>query len=306
MRSLNLDQLRALETVLELASFTAAAKRLNLSQSTVSVQIRELEQRFGLRLVERLGKRALATPAGRELLDHARRIQGDLEQASLAMRRHRDGSAGLVRVGTTTTALNYFLAPVLASLRQRHARIEFAIDVNTTSIQVDRLLADEIDFGVANLPVKERLIEVTPLKDEELVAILPADLPPGERKQVPRYVTPDYMVRHRLLLEFQRAHVRALAMDWLSPASRQLRPAMMLDNFDTISRMVAVGLGASIVPESVIADDPRRKRLLVRPLRPRLTRTLALIQRRNKPLDEAMRVFRAAVLEAGGVRRRAA
>lgn len=66
MRSLNLDQLRALETVVELASFTAAARRLNLSQSAISVQIRELEQRLGVRLVERLGKKAYATAAGRE------------------------------------------------------------------------------------------------------------------------------------------------------------------------------------------------------------------------------------------------
>ena len=65
MRSLNLDQLRALGEVVRLGSFSAAARKLNLSQPAVSLQIRELESRVGVRLVERMGKRAYATEAGR-------------------------------------------------------------------------------------------------------------------------------------------------------------------------------------------------------------------------------------------------
>jgi DNA-binding transcriptional LysR family regulator len=293
MRSLNLDQLRALETVIELASFTAAAKRLNLSQSTISVQIRELEKRFGVRLVERLGKRAAATSAGHELIDHTRRISADVELAALAMQRRREGSLGQVKVGATTTALNYFLSPILESLRRRHPRIELSIVVDTTTGQVERLLNDEIDFGLVNLPVKERSVQVIPLRIEQLVAIFPADAP-----DVPRQVTPEYMARHRLLLEAAKAHIKALVLDWLSPATRQLRPAMLLDNFDTITRMVAVGLGASIVPASIVGDALRRKDLIVRPLQPRLQRTLGLILHKNKVLDRAMRIFHDAVLHA--------
>jgi DNA-binding transcriptional LysR family regulator len=202
MRSINLDQLRALETVIELASFTAAAKRLNLSQSTISVQIKELEKRFGVRLVERLGKRAAPTSAGRELIDHARRITADVELADMAMQRHRDGSLGQVKVGATTTALSFFLSPILESLRRRHPNIDLSIVVDTTAAQVDRILNEEIDFGLVNLPVKERLVQVIPLRAEQLVAIFPADTP-----NVPRHVTPEFMARHRLLLEAARAQV---------------------------------------------------------------------------------------------------
>ena len=295
MRSLNLDQLRALETVIELASFTAAAKRLNLSQSTISVQIRELEKRFGVRLVERLGKRAASTSAGRELIDHTRRISADVERAAMAMQRHRDGSLGQVKVGATTTALNFFLSPILGSLRRRHPNIDLSIVVDTTTGQVDRILNEEIDFGLVNLPVKERLVQVLPLQTEQLVAILPADAP-----NVPRHVTPEFLARHRLLLEAPQAHVKALVLDWISPATRQLRPAMLLDNFDTITRMVVVGLGASIVPASVVEGALRRKELIVRPLQPKLHRTLGLILHRKKVLDRAMRIFQDAVLGAKG------
>ena len=80
MRGLNPDHLRAFAEVVAQASFTRAAKRLNLAQPTVSIQIRELETRLGVRLIDRLGKRAFATAAGRELLEHARRIAEENER----------------------------------------------------------------------------------------------------------------------------------------------------------------------------------------------------------------------------------
>src|SRR5687767_6540813 len=71
MRSLNLDQLRALLKVIELGSFSAAARQLNLTQPAVSLQIRELERRFGVQLIERVGKQAHATAPGRDLAEAA-------------------------------------------------------------------------------------------------------------------------------------------------------------------------------------------------------------------------------------------
>ncbi len=293
MRSINLDQLLALETVIERASFTAAAKALNLSQSAISVQIKELEKRFGVRLVERLGKRAAPTPAGRELIEHHRKILADIKLATMAMQRHRDGSTGRVRIGATTTALNYYLVPVLRQMRRRHPNIELSITWDTTAGQVARLVRDEIDFGLVNLPVRERALVSQPLRTEQLMAIFPLDT-----KNVPRQVTPDYLTQHTLILEAASAAIRAQVMDWLAPAAGHLGPTMQLDNSDSISRMVAVGLGASIVPESVLDEEWRRKDLIARPLRPRLERTLGLIMHKDKVLDRAMRVFHEAVLAA--------
>src|ERR1700741_2778970 len=74
MRSLNLDQLRTFAEVLAQGSFSAAARALNLTQPAVSLQIRQLEARLSVRLIERFGKQAHATAPGQDLLDHARRI----------------------------------------------------------------------------------------------------------------------------------------------------------------------------------------------------------------------------------------
>ena len=106
MRSLNLDQLRTLTEVAALGSFSAAARRLNLTQPAVSLQIRELESRWGLPLIERLGKKAFATAPGRELIAHARRIADACEATEAAMRGLREGSLGRVRISSTLTALS--------------------------------------------------------------------------------------------------------------------------------------------------------------------------------------------------------
>jgi DNA-binding transcriptional LysR family regulator len=299
MRSLNLDQLHSFETVIELASFTAAAKRLNLSQSTISVQIRELEKRFGIRLVERLGKRAAPTPAGRELIEHARRLAAEAEQAAAAMRRRREGSIGQVNIGATTTGLNYFLAPVLRELRLRHPNLDLTIVVGDTAGLADLVVRGAIDFGLVNLPIKEPSIHVLQLRNEPLVAVFPSDA-----TDLPRYVTPEYLAQRRLLLEGPRALIRAMTLDWLSPTASQLRPAMQLDNFDTIIRLVGAGLGASIAPERAVKDHLRRGEVTMRPLRPPLERILGLITHKNKVLRHAMRIFYDAVVEATGRKRR--
>ena len=93
MRSLNLDQLRALLEVVEFGSFSAAARRLNLTQPAISLQIRELERRFGVRLIERLGKQAHATAPGRALVEAAQRI---FQNAIWSMR----PCSGLARAGS--------------------------------------------------------------------------------------------------------------------------------------------------------------------------------------------------------------
>jgi DNA-binding transcriptional LysR family regulator len=294
MRSLNPDHLRALMEVVAQGSFTRAAKRLHLAQPTVSLQIRELETRLGVRLVDRLGKRALATAAGRELIDHAGRLAQETDRLMAAMRRHRDGWLGQVRIGSSTTALIYHLPPVLQELRRRHPKVELVVTTGTTTGVVERILLNEIDLGIVSLPINERLLEVTPLKDEPLVAIFAA----GTRG-LPERVTPEYLLRYPLLLEFARAQVRALIIGWLSAGSSDPRPAMELDNLEAIKRMVAAGLGASIVPEAAIADATDKSCLAQRPLKPSLTRTLALVQRRDKPADAAFDIVRQALLALG-------
>lgn len=293
MRSLNLDQLRALETVAELASFTGAARRLNLSQSAISTQIKELEERFEVRLIERLGKKAYPTAAGLEVIEHARRIAREAEAVSAAMRKRREGWLGRVRIGASTTALIYHLPPVLKQLRLDHPNIELVVTTGTSSGVAERIMRNEIDAGIVSMPIDARAMDVTPLCEEKLVAIFPAD-----QKDIPKVATPQNMKAHPLILEYSRAQVKLLTIDWLSRDGLQPRPAMELDNLIAVKRMVSAGLGVSIVPDATVSV--MNEGIVVRPLDPVLTRTLAYIQRRDKAAEPALDIVRKALISTLG------
>ncbi len=288
MRSLNLDQLRTLQTVLKLGSFTGAARQLNLSQSAVSVQIRELEERCGVQLVERLGKKAYATAAGSIVVAHARRISDETDTITAAMRRFREGWIGRVQIGTALTALMYLLPPVLQKLHAEHPGIDLYVHNAPTRSMVDSVLRNELDIGLVTLPIADKSLGITPLYQENMVAILPTSL-----RDIPDQVTPEYMVRQFMVLEF--GAVSELIDQWLAAGGVAPQSLMRLSAIEAVKIVVAAGLGVSIVPEMVVARSALD--VNVRPLNPPLTRTLALIQHRSKHDDRALQIVRNALLE---------
>jgi len=289
MRSLNLDQLRALLRVVELGSFSAAARQLNLTQPAVSLQIRELERRFGVRLIERLGKRAHTTAPGATLVEAARKIFHECELADAAMRRYRDGWIGRVQIGATNTMLVHVLPPILRELSREHPGIDLHVTNMPTRESVERILQNRLDLALVTLPVQKRHLRITPLLPERLVAIFPA----GTRG-LPDEVTPEFAARQPLLMEHTGGAVYALVVRWLSGLGSLPRPPMHLGTIEALRSAVASNLGMSIVPEIVVAGHAPG--IIVRPLRPQLSRTLALIEHRNKPNEPALEIVRNALL----------
>jgi DNA-binding transcriptional LysR family regulator len=289
MRSLNLDQLRALTEVAALGSFSAAARRLNLTQPAISLQIRELEGRWGLQLIERFGKQARATAPGRELIEHARRIARECEAAEAAMRSLRDGWVGRVHIATTLTALMYDLPPILKHLRTEHPKIDIVISNKPSRDTVESLVENAVDFGLVTLPVKSPALRATPLRPQKCVAIFPAGM-----RGIPRTVTPAYVARQNLVLEHERGAVHTLVMRWLSKELPLPRQPMYVGIVEAAKMAVASGLGISIVPDvAVAAAHPD---LTVRPLRPALPCTLGLLENRAKRDAPAIKIVREALL----------
>ncbi len=289
MRSLNLDQLRTLSEVAAQGSFSAAARRLNLTQPAVSLQIRELERRFGVRLIERQGKHAYATAPGRDLVGMAQRIFRECDRADAAMRRFRDGSVGRVHVATTLTALTYLLPPILRRLRIEHPGIDLHVTQMPTRDSVESIIQNKVDFALVTLPVEESHLRITPLRTEGLVAIFPA----GAR-DLPDEITPEYTARQPLLMEHTAGAIRRLVIGWLAGQALSPRTTMHLGTIEALKSAVAAELGMSIVPAITVAGHTPD--IVVRPLRPPLPVTLALIERDDRPAEPALEIVRNALL----------
>jgi DNA-binding transcriptional LysR family regulator len=151
LRAINPDQLRAFADVIELGSFSAAAERLNLTQPAVSQQVKQLERRFALKLIERVGRKVTPTPAGIELMAHARRLDAVMVGALDAMARHATGALGRVRIGTGATACIHLLPPVLRDLRGRLPSLEIAVSTGNTAHILKLLEDNALDVGLVTL-----------------------------------------------------------------------------------------------------------------------------------------------------------
>lgn len=290
MRSVNLDQLRTLIEVVEGGSFSAAARRLHLTQPAISLQIRELERRFGLKLIERLGKQAHATVPGRELIEASRRVFRECDSIDATMRRFREGWIGRVRISMTLTSMIYKLPPILRQIRLDHPGIDLVITNTPTPTSVDNIIHNRVDLALVNLPVHKKQLKVTPLCAENMFAIFPA----GTRN-LPDAITPAEVAKHHLLVEQQTSAAYALVIGWLAGHGSQARQPMPLGTVEALKSAVASNLGMAIVPEVAIAAHSSD--FVVRPLRPALSRTLALIEHRHKPNELALDIVRNALLE---------
>jgi len=296
MRSLNLDQLRAFVAVVERGSFTAAARTLNLSQPAVTHQVQELERRFKVALVERLGKRAYLTQAGEKLIEHARELLEDDERTQTAMRRFGDGWLGRVRVGTSMTALMYLLPPILRQLKTEHPQLEINLKAGLTTTTLALLRSNALDLGLCALPIADASFDVVPLFSDELVAILPAQLA-AEIGPVPNKATPSFLARCPLILGNEDSALRRAVTDWLARTGPPPKPVMEFDNVEAIKSVVAVGLGASVVPSLALGEGHvAAANTVVLPLSPRAARRVALVRLRGKPATDGIEIVAKALL----------
>jgi DNA-binding transcriptional LysR family regulator len=283
MRGLNLDQIRTFADVLALGSFSAAAVRLGISQPAVSLQVRQLEKRFGVKLIERVGRRVAPTAAGAEFLTHARQVEAALEAAAEAMAPHATGATGRVRLGTGATACIYLLPPLLRELRRRFPDLEISVSTGNTPDMLRAIEENRIDVGLVTLPAAGRALDIRPLIDDEFVLVAPRG------SVLPREITAAELARLSLVQYEVGANTRRLTDAWAMRAGISLKPVMELGSVEAIKELVGAGLGCSVLPRMAIRAKEAERQLVVRSLRPRLYRKLALVLRKDKPLTKGLR-----------------
>ena len=280
--SLNLDQLATFAAVMSLGSFSGAARQLGISQPAVSLQIRQLERRLGLVLVERTGREARASAAGAALLPHVEAIQSAVEAALAAVVPHSAGTTGRVRIGTGATACTYLLPPMLRQLRRQFPDADISVATGNTIDIVRAVDANELDLGFVTLPASGRSLEFTPVLKDEFVLLAPAQMP------LPARITAAALAGHALVAFEPGGNTRRVVDAWFARSGVAPRLVMALGSVEAIKQMVAAGLGCAIVPSMAMRDERSRPALQVRSLSPRLHRRLGVVVRRDKRLHLAL------------------
>jgi DNA-binding transcriptional LysR family regulator len=284
MRALNLGQLQTLADVIELGSFSAAAERAGLSQPAISLQVRQLERHLGVRLVERVGRRAQATRAGHELLIHSRRIQEDVAQALEAIAPHKAATLDRIRIGTGATACIHLLPPILKRLKEQLPGIEISVQTGNTPDILKLLEANALDLAIATLPTASRSLEVVRTIDDELMAVFPV-----EERSLPKAVTRAVLATKPLLLYEGGGNTRRIINKWFAQGGQAPKPVMELGSVEAIKELVGAGLGWAVLPKLALKDISASSAIQARSLSPRLVRSLGVVLRRDKHLSRGLR-----------------
>jgi LysR family transcriptional regulator for metE and metH len=169
---LEVRHLRLVTAIATLGSMTRAADRLHLTQSALSHQLRDIEERLGTPLFLRVGRRLVLTPAGDRVLRSAERVLDELSRAEEDVRRIASPSNGTIRVCTQCNTGYHWLPPLLQEFHSRHAQVDVRIVVDATPAPLQRLLEGRLDVAIMTDAVSDARVRRRPLFEDEIVALV--------------------------------------------------------------------------------------------------------------------------------------
>ncbi|WP_344321661.1 LysR family transcriptional regulator [Streptomyces macrosporus] len=246
---IDLRRLRVLRAVAHYGTVTAAARALHFTPSAASQQIRQLGRELGVDLLEPHGRRVRLTPAARTLLAHADAIEARWEQAETELRAQHDEPAGPLRVCGFPVAVSTLLAPLAATLRDRHPRLTVRILETEPRAGFDLLFEREADLAIVEAapttpPPNDARFDQRPLLDDPFDLVVPDTHPLARRRRVDLAEAAD--AEWIVPLPGSTCHAHTLA----ACGAAGFAPAVAHHAlaWDAIATLVAHRLGVALVP----------------------------------------------------------
>ena len=247
-------QLAAFCTVVERRSFSQAAEQLGVTQPAVSLQIRSLEKRLGLQLLDRSGRRVEPTEAGRRLYRSAQRLLALEEQLLAELGEEVEGElTGRLEIGASTGPGGTVLPVALAEFQKLNPGVQIALSVSDTQHVIEQVARREVELGVVGAVRRHRGVVFEPFFRDEVVLAVPR----GHRF-ADRTVTLDELKVEPLVLMQEGAGVRQVIDDELREAGvrlRDLNVRLELGLQESARSAVLAGFGVTFISRSAIEAD---------------------------------------------------
>ena len=285
---MTLTELRYIVAVARERHFGRAAEACFVSQPTLSVAVRKLEEELGITLFERRRGDITVTPAGEPIVEQAKRV---LEEAALIREiaaHGKDELNGPLRVGLIYTVGPYVLPQLVPALHERVPSMPLAIEEGYTATLSQRLRAGDLDLIVISEPFDEPGLLTRPLYDESFVVVLPASHP----LVVHERLKPEQLSSEQVLMLGAGHCFRDQVLKACPECGSSGGQDLLLDgsSLETIRHMVASGIGVTVLPCSAAGADRYAQRLLAirRFEEPAPSRRVSLAWRRSFPRPKAV------------------
>lgn len=297
---MTLQELKYLVALADHGHFGRAADACFITQSTLSTQIKKLEEYLGATLFDRSLKRVTPTPIGREILAAARGIVEEAERIRELAKHAQSPMTRTVHFGVIPTLAPYYLPHALALLHKKHPGLRLLLREEMTPQILDHLAEGKLDAALLALPVDDDGLRVEPLFHEPFFAALPADHALSGRATLQ---VKDLLAEKLLLLDEGHC-LRDQALD-VCGVRNDSREEIRATSLETLRQMVGMGLGVTLLPALAVdaAPKPTRRAVVARPFKGTPPgRTIGLVWRRRAPFPEtfeALHATLAAALPAG-------
>lgn len=287
--NVTLRQIRAFAAVARLGRFSLAAQHLHVTQSALSMLIRQLERELGLRLFDRHTRMVRLTEAGAEFLPVAEKTLGDLESAVTQSRNLATLRRGRVSVATSTVLAGTLLPWAVREFAARHPGIRCVVKDCAEEEIRHRVRVGDVDFGIGTALDPDPEVSEVPLIQDRLVALVGAKHPLADRREI----TWRELAAHPLIVLGAGSPLRAMVDRALADAGVRVEPAYEVSFSSTVISMVAAGLGVAALPVNARQVSPKVT-VHARPLvRPTVPRRVCLFLRREVAATPAAGEFQA-------------
>jgi DNA-binding transcriptional LysR family regulator len=284
---LTLKQLRAFAAVYRLGRLASAADELGVTQSAVSVMIRQVEETLNTRLFDRTTRSLVPTSAAEEAFGIAERILEDVATLGSNFRDLSEGSRGRVRLAATPGTAVSLLPETARRFSRRYANIELILDDCAPNQFLPLISSERVEFGIGVPPPAKTEFDSTPILKDSVLLVCAVDHPFAAQKQV-RWASLSGVP----LIAFRDGYgIRQLLDTTVTRAGFEPRIEHEVGFLDTAAWMAASGLGVTILP-AALARLRTGPSLVARPLvDPVVTRTLALVTKKGRSLSPPCRLF---------------
>jgi len=256
---MEIRQLKAFLAIAEAKTFTAGARRVNVTQAAISMQIRQLEEEVGLQLFTRTPRRVIMTEAGEYLLNRARKILREHDTALAEIAEVAGAEHGRLRIGSASAEFaSQQLPKILQNLRTKYPHGDLSVSAGTSQTLVDKIMHGEIDIAFVSLPVDNSSITTDLLFSDEIVAIAHPTHPNANEK----FISAAALAGEKLILGERGGNTRRMIDDFFNAANVRPNVVMELSRQEAINQMVENNLGVGTAGAKTIADEVREGRLV--------------------------------------------
>ncbi len=277
--------------VVDLGSFTRAAEAALLSQPSVSEHIRTLEEHYNEKLIDRLGRRAQPTHAGKILYQYARRIIQLKDEADQAIKQFQGNLSGKLAVGASTIPGAYLLPPLIDSFKTSYSSIELMLKISGTTAVVEEILKGTLELGLIGTLWKDQRVECEEMFSDELVLTVYPDHPWAKKSSV----YPGELLETPFILREPGSGTRIEMTQGLKKAGVEVAHFQVVAEVgsnEAVRQGVRSRIGVAILSSLSVAEDVERGSLVTVPIEGvTMPRSFYLVQRRNRQLSPLATAF---------------